>query len=123
MDQLPNDLEKSTPNLSDAIEQIMAHPEWISMVASALGKSPTEAETPAPQKEEETSSSHPDDAVTTLTPMLSKLSQIKNPNPKGKNTRADLLCALKPYLSPGRQEAIDYMIRISQISDLMKHLT
>ena len=124
MDQVPHDVEKNIPNLSGAIDQIMAHPEWISMVASALGKaSPEEEKTEPPKKEEAPSSEPSADALASLTPVLAKLSQIKNPLPREKSPRADLLCALKPYLSPGRQEAIDYMIRISQISDLMKHLT
>ena len=123
MDQLPNNIEKNIPNLSDAIDQIMSHPEWISMVASALGKAPSDRESADPPKQEEIQTSVSDDAAASIPPVLSRLSQIKSPLPKGKNTRADLLCALKPYLSPGRQEAIDYMIRISQISDLIKHMT
>jgi hypothetical protein len=125
MDQELTDTEKSTPNFSDAIDQIMAHPEWITMVASALGKPPAEKE--SPKESEADKATVPSDPVDTaaaaLTPMLSKLSQMKAPPSGGKSTRAELLCALKPYLSPGRQEAIDYMIRISQISDLLKHLT
>lgn len=59
----------------------------------------------------------------TLAPLLS----VKNGGePKGKGHReepsANLLRALKPYVSRGRQEAIDYMIRISEISDLIKRL-
>ena len=124
MDQELTDTGKGMPNLSDAIDQIMAHPEWITMVASALGRSPTEKEESKGSEAEAVSvPSDSTDAMASLTPMLSKLSKIKEPDLKGKSTRGDLLCALKPYLSPGRQEAIDYMIRISQISDLLKHLT
>ena len=125
MDQSHGEREKNTPDLSHAIDQIMAHPEWISMVASALGKSaePSSVAEPPEEKEETPPSSAPTDSVAALTPMLSKLSQIKPSANGGRSQRGELLCALKPYLSPGRQEAIDYMIRLSQISDLLKHLT
>lgn len=114
--------EGGSPSLSDAIDQILAHPEVISMVASVLNAprpaDPGEAE--ARQEPAQTSAPPSSDA---LAPVLSRLSQL-TASPGGESrTRSDLLCALKPYLSPGRREAIDYMIRISQITDLMKHLS
>ena len=36
--------------------------------------------------------------------------------------RAALLCALKPYLKKERQEAIDYMIKLSRLGDILKTL-
>ena len=36
--------------------------------------------------------------------------------------RACLLRALKPYVSPGRREAIDTMIRLTRLTDLLKHM-
>ncbi len=37
--------------------------------------------------------------------------------------RTALLCALKPYMSPRRREAIDYIIKIDRIGDLLHTLT
>ena len=37
--------------------------------------------------------------------------------------RTALLVALKPYLSPRRCEAVDYMIRLSKLGDLLKTIT
>ena len=34
-----------------------------------------------------------------------------------------LLCALKPYLSPTRCEAADYLLRLWQMGELIKNMT
>ncbi len=36
--------------------------------------------------------------------------------------RSALLCALKPYLKKERQDAIDYMIKLSRLGDILKTL-
>ena len=41
----------------------------------------------------------------------------------GRAHRTALLCALKPYMSPRRREAIDYIIKIDRIGDLLHTLT
>ncbi|MBQ9783804.1 MAG: hypothetical protein IJW44_04740 [Clostridia bacterium] len=137
----------SPPDLSQAIDRILAHPELISMVASALGGASAPAapaastdtdavpvENPRPAdsgeslapKELEPPASGADPAalMTSLAPLLSGLggkgSGIGG-KPKDDN-RTCLLRALKPYVNPGRQEAIEYMIRFTQITDLLKHM-
>ena len=37
--------------------------------------------------------------------------------------RTALLCALRPYVSPRRREAIDYIIKIDRLGDLLHNLT
>lgn len=128
------------PALSDAIEKLMANPQLISMVASALGgaKPPAGEETEA--KEEPSAESAepalPSQAQTAASsgspapsPELGKLIATLSPllsggsgGGKQDDRRACLLRALKPYVSPHRQEAIDTMIRLSQISDVLRHL-
>ena len=34
-----------------------------------------------------------------------------------------LLCALKPYLSPARREAAEYLLRLSAVGELIKNIT
>lgn len=36
--------------------------------------------------------------------------------------RAALLCAMKPYLSRDRQDAIDYIVKLSRLGDILKSL-
>ncbi len=38
------------------------------------------------------------------------------------NRRAALLCAMKPYLNKERQDTIDYIIKLSRLSDVLKSL-
>lgn len=146
MEQKSNATNAGMPSVSEAMEKIMAHPELISMVASVLG-APT-----ASAKEEDSFDGSQAQAVAmadanaestevasvpasaplngsadwmaTLAPLLSALGGGKGE--KGKlpdDPRSCLLRALKPYVSQGRREAIDSMIRLSQISDLFKHLS
>ena len=116
--------EKKNPDigadaLSGAVSKLLEHPELISMVASALGQSSHEApkgspppeSSPVPAKEEQT------DVMASVLPILSKLSSSDGAHSSFKH--AGLLCALKPYVSKSRADAIDYIIRISQISGLI----
>ena len=134
-----DDTEKNSPpadampSLSDAIDRIMANPELISMVASALGKPPPAAaggakeahkeEAAAPSSEPSSSNSsnpsNPSDSIAALAPILSSL---KGGSAAPRDDRSRLLCALKPYVNPTRREAIDTLLRFSQITDLLKHL-
>jgi hypothetical protein len=41
---------------------------------------------------------------------------------KSDSDRAALLCAMKPYLSRDRQNAIDYIIKLSRLGDILKTL-
>ena len=42
--------------------------------------------------------------------------------PKGQDNRAALLCAMKPYLREERRQAIDYIVKLSQLGDILKTL-
>lgn len=42
--------------------------------------------------------------------------------PKGGDRRSQLLCALKPYLCEDRQRAIDYVIKLDRLGDVLKSL-
>ncbi len=126
------------PDLGAAIERLMANPELIATVASALGstKPPPAKETALSDEEsseqeqlpalslsneakKESDPSTPDlqRLVATLSPLLSGAGGGKKDDP-----RACLLRALKPYVSPARREAIDTMIRLSLISDALRQI-
>ena len=130
------------PSLSDAINKLMANPEIISMVASTLGNlnTPKPESAAEPPKAEEVSvetdtsetsalpapnsAGAPDlgELIKGIAPMMSRLNGgEKRSSPSCEADRREaLLCALKPYVSDGRREAIDYIIRISQVSDILK---
>lgn len=129
------DIKAPPSSLSDAINMLMENPAIISSVASALGNlsSVNEGQTESAPAQDESAvkaeapqSPQPDlsSLVSTLTPLMSGLSGSKNSGRSRGSTETDrreaLLYALKPYVSEGRREAIDYIIRISRMSEVLK---
>lgn len=118
--------EPNVPNadgISEAVSKLMAHPELISAVASALGGMQGGVPSPPPPEEAAQSPSSPKvsaspDIPASLSPLLSKLASQSG----GVCRHEALLCALKPYVSPSRKEAIEYIIKISKMSNLVKGL-
>ena len=135
------DIKGAPSSLSDAINMLMENPEIISSVASALGnisqtkESGSDTASEHIEKEETASADQGRESAAPQTPDLSALVSSLSPlmmrlsgsHPSGRTTaktevdrREALLCALKPYVSEGRQEAIDYILRISRISEVLK---
>ena len=124
----------SSDALTGAMEKLLAHPELISMVASALKGQNPPASTKVPEEKNDNDGNEDitptvatvgnlegADMLTSLMPMLSKLGSIGTSSGKGAPHSA-LLCALKPYVSPARREAIDYFMKFSQMSALISGL-
>ena len=147
MEQTPKPSTVPPPDISSLLDKLLAHPELISMVATTLG-APSGASTSSaspPPTQEVKADPPPEvtptvateqaptipaglgDMLTGLSPLLSKLSSTGSSKTSSNGKREDdhracLLRALKPYLNSSRQEAIDYMIRLSELSLLLKHL-
>ena len=116
-DRAENIISTEGDQISNAFQKILENPEIISTVAAAIGM-------PAPKKDAPASyaPNMPNtDTLTTLAPLLSSISQ-KSPSSKISSNQACLLRALKPYVNPNRCEAIDYIIKISEISQLLKKI-
>ena len=107
--------------ISNAFQKILENPDIRSTVAAAIGM-------PAPSKEAsaDVPASPPGapntDALAAIAPLLSSISK-KSPSSKISSDQACLLRALKPYVNQSRCEAIDYMIKLSRISELLKNIT
>lgn len=138
----------TSPNpaqFSEMLDKVLANPEIIRTVASALG-SMQAGNTASPKTESETGESSAVDAresggeaptgagpgnisadklpeiMAALSPMMSSLGK-KGPGEKSPpDRRAVLLNALRPYLSDQRGEAIDYIIKFSKLSEILKGL-
>ena len=114
-------------SISSAISRLMEHPEIIGAVASALsGVSTNEAKD---TNEAKTEPAAEGDLAASLMPIISRLGSLKLGGGKdgaglggGGGKHAALLCALKPYLSQNRCDAIDYILKISQMSDIISKL-
>ena len=126
---------QSMPSLDDArisgaINKILEHPELIGMIGSMLTAQKPSAEIPADAPAEDVAASETTptaaggtDMLGALAPMLAKLQSSSMALPHKDDKRECLLCALKPYLSKERCEAIDQMLRISRISDVFKNMS
>ena len=114
----------SSDAISGAMEKLLAHPELISMVASALKNQDSPISVDAPSGEAVAASAEAEipsaDVASALLPMLSRLGNLKTSQQA--SAHSALLCALKPYVSPARREAIDYFMKFSQMSALISGL-
>lgn len=113
-------------NLSEMLDKVLSNPELIASVASALsassGKESSGGE--ADKKSVETSapaelSEKLPEIMSALKPMLGSHSSERS---REAEKRACLLNAVKPYVSPQRCEAIDYMIKFSRLAELMRNM-
>ena len=115
----------SSDAISGAVRSLLERPELISSVASALGVelggakrtvegTAVEPDTAEPKKD---GSDSTEATVAALAPVLSRLSAGG-----GEFRHEALLCALKPYVSPSRAEAIDHILKFAKMSSLVKGL-
>ena len=118
--------EDTADGISTAIGKLMEHPELISMVAAAMGRSvPANASeavsaTKEATKEAPSEGNQPSaDALAAFMPMLSKMSGALGKGSQSAAPHSQLLCALKPYVSENRKTAIDYILKLSQMSTLL----
>lgn len=116
--------------ISSALGEIFSNPEMLSAISSMAEKlkAGESRENKGAQNSENSADEHssgsesPNGALTEKLPeIIGMLSQKEN-DPLQRQ-RADLLYALKPYLSKNRCDAIDRMIRISELSSVFKNLS
>ena len=102
-------MSEGTPDIAKIVSMIMENPKLIEEISNmARGKELIEAAPEAPTEEKEKEKAEEVEAVSAR-PSI----------PYGKN-RSQLLCALKPYVSKERAHAIDSMISVVEILDMMK---
>lgn len=120
---MSEELEGKTVNedgISAAISKLMAHPEIIQNVAAALAADVP----PAEQGKDKGASTAdtPGDLAASLMPVISRLGAGLGGGGESASRHSALLCALKPYLSERRQNALDSILKISQMSALISKL-
>ncbi len=123
------------PNFSQLIDKVLANPEIIGAVASALSGSGTEPNAEGEKTEEaesvtktpksEGASADVSEVMKKL-PDLAKLLTSQGSSKTvsahgGYDRRAGLLNAIKPYMSKNRCDAIDHIIGFSRIADVLKN--
>ena len=124
----------SADNLSGLLASLLSNNELMEKVSSIIGTGSAEEE----KKEEGrnktdmgTMLSDPvilsklPEVISVLRPMLEPSAKASPPSGEHSSAvdhRTALLCALKPYLSPKRCEAIDYFTRISKLGDMVRNM-
>ena len=121
-------------NLSEMLAGIMSDPAIMEKITDVIGGKPQKEQQTPPQSASEGIASvlsNPElmaklpEVIEVLRPMLSgdaTKAPLKESKYDAASRRTALLFALKPYLSPHRCEAIDYIVRISKMGDLMKNI-
>lgn len=119
-----SDTPKAVENekLSLALGEIFSNPQMLSAISSMAQSLKNGA--PSEEKSDASSEARANaptaDKLPELLNMLSSGSDASNVKQSHKN---ELLCALKPYLSQSRSEAIDKIIRFSELSSVFKNLS
>ena len=109
--------------LSSALNEIFSNPQMLSAISS-MAQSLKSKESASSATQNENSSEKPSDAPTIndkLPELLNMLSS--NSSNVRQSNRSELLCALKPYLSQSRSDAIDKIIRFSELSSVLKNFS
>ncbi len=132
----------SSEAISEAIDKLMSNPEILTNIMGALGGSAPKQEKEAVSDLEEevphtaqASTSAAADASPMFSPeLLAKLPGIMSAlggsgtaSASSSKSRAlseseALLCALKPYLSPHRAEAVDKILKLSRLGSIIGNI-
>ena len=118
MSETPEANLSSGDQISEAFQKILQNPDIISNVAAAIGM-PMPTKKDAPPQKSSVNTPEAAETISSLAPLLSTLSK-KDSSHKISSNQASLLNALKPYVNDNRCQAIDYIIKIAEISQLMK---
>lgn len=113
----------SEEQLQGAVQSIVSDPAFGRMLAQLQGKDTAESPPQIPPVTPEMMAKLPQ-MMQTLAPLLGGGSTGKAP-PEGKSSAADadrrkkLLAALKPYLSDHRRDAVDSILRVTEMTELL----
>lgn len=114
---------------SSTLNSILSNPQMLSMVSSMAEQLKNSSSPKAEQTNDSPSptaevAAHPQKDISGALGALAPLiSGGLGGNSKADGDRACLLRALKPYLSSGRCEAIEYIIKFSKLTDVIKNLS
>ena len=122
---------QSNDTIPEMLGTILSNKELMEKISAIVGSAPKAEGADNPSSSPASLLSDPDimaklpEVISVLRPMMESKEngEKKGPPPHHANDRRTaLLCALKPYLSPKRREAIDYITKISKLGDVMKNL-
>lgn len=100
-----------TPDISRVINLIMENPELIAGIKSMLASDTGEASESVSEQEGED---------TSTVSALPEETQLQKEPDGGRGRRNALLKALKPYVSGGRAKAIDTMMSLADVMEIIR---
>lgn len=116
---------KENEGFSLALNEILSNPDMLSKISDMAeklrgGEKSSQSEPYRQDNEEKTASTAP--SLAEKFPELLGMLSGKGAGAQ-QSRRSELLCALKPYLSQTRVDAIDQIIRLSELSSVFKNLS
>ncbi len=144
-------MDTNNAPISELLSSVLSNPELMQKIRDTVGTvgnntPPNTALSPQPEPQPTNASapSVPGDGLATilgnaelmaklpqvmalLSPMLEKTAptqavQASSVPKSSESHRNELLLALKPFLSPERQNAVDVMLRVSQLGQVLRHM-
>ncbi len=109
----PQETGQSPPNVADGIGAVLSNPELMAKLPQimAMLRPMMEQQTAAPPPQ---SGNEGAETPATASPIA--------PLKKTTDNRSALLLALKPFLSEDRRNAVDAMLRLSTLGDVLRRL-
>ena len=105
---------ENAPDLSKVISTIIQNPELMSMIKGMSQKIDTEEAKEASAKPQEPVDTEDEALAEEVTARPESDLSVK------RKRRHDLLCAIKPYVSKSRSRAIDTMLSLSDVLEVIK---
>ena len=113
--------------IGDILSSVLSHPEALSKLPSViatvkpilemLGKGLSVGSSPTHSAPSDAASSAYKPASAT-----GAFSKDTSATTKSSDSRTALLCAMKPYLSEERRNAVDYIVKLSRLGEILKTL-
>ncbi len=91
----PQETEQSAPNITDGLGAVLSNPELMAKLPQVMAM---------------------------LRPMMEQQTAAPPPQKKAETDRSALLLALKPFLSEDRRNAVDAMLRLSALGDVLRRI-
>lgn len=109
----PQETGQSPPNVADGLGAVLSNPELMAKLPQimAMLRPMMEQQTAAPPPQ---SGNEGAETPATASPIV--------PLKKTTDNRSALLLALKPFLSEDRRNAVDAMLRLSTLGDVLRRL-
>ena len=106
------------PNLTDGLGAVLSNPELMAKLPQMMAMlRPMQEQQPAAD-----STTEAPPAAAQTAPAGPAVPAIATPQKKATDRRTALLVALKPFLSDDRKNAVDAMLRISALGDVLRRL-